>query len=322
MRYYLAPMEEITGYVFRNVFHTLFGGADRYFTPFLAPAKKRGFRSKERKEVDPANNQGMDLVPQLLTNDPEALAISAHALGDLGYREINLNLGCPSATVVPKRKGSGFLADTEELDRFFEKAFSLLPQGMGLSVKTRLGLAEPEEFNAILAVYNRYPLTELIIHPRVQRDFYGNSPRMEIFGQAEKQCLHPLCYNGDIQRAEDIRSLEKEFPSLCAVMIGRGLVANPGLIREIRTGKKTQAEEIHKYLSCLFQAYVEAYGQESNALYKMKEVWDYLGGMFEDSRAAVKKIKKSASGVKYKEAVEELLDHCRWLGDKQQSFSG
>ena len=214
MHFYLAPMEEITGYVFRNVFHSLFGGADRYFTPFLAPARKRGFRTREKKEVDPANNQGMDLVPQLLTNDPEALAVSARALADLGYREINLNLGCPSATVVPKRRGSGFLADPEEMDRFFEKAFRLLPQGMGLSVKTRLGLTDPEEFSAILAVYNRYPLTELIIHPRVQRDLYGNRPRMEVFAEAVMLSDHPVCYNGDIKSAGDIAVLEKEFPTL------------------------------------------------------------------------------------------------------------
>ena len=310
MKFYLAPMEEVTGYVYRKVYFRLFGDIDRYFTPFLAPPRKNAFRRKEGREIDPENNQGMELVPQIMTNQADQLLQSAKVLWDCGYRQLNLNLGCPSATVVPKGKGSGFLRDPDELDAFFDAFYngleSLAPD-MKLSVKTRLGLVSGDEFPRILAVYNRYPLSEVIIHPRVQTDFYKNKPDLDQFGAALEDSVHPVCYNGDIFTQEDCEALVRRFPALDRVMIGRGLVASPGLVREIKTGQKTTREELRRYAGELFEGYCEAYGEEKNALYKMKEIWYYLGSRFPDSEKTLKKIKKATTGAKYREAVEELF---------------
>ena len=316
MKFYLAPMEEVTGYVFRKVYAELFGCVDRYFTPFLTPAAKRALRKKEEREVDPANNPGVDLVPQLLANDSRLFLQGAMALYRLGYPEVNLNLGCPSKTVVPKRRGSGFLADPQELDDFFREVFEgrdVPAEGEDpgvkprISVKTRLGLSSPEEFGPILEIYNRYPLSEVILHPRVQSDFYDNRPDLEAFEFALTASRHPLCYNGDIRTREDFEKLTERFPALGAVMIGRGLVANPGLVREIRTGQKVTLEELAEYERRLYEGYVEAFGGPHNALFKMKEVWYYLGDSFADADRERKRIRKAQTGEKYREAVDDLF---------------
>ena len=160
MEYYFAPMEGITGYIHRNVHHSLFPGISKYFTAFIAPGQKGKFSAREKNDILPAHNQGICTVPQLLTNNPRDFITTAAKLGELGYREINLNLGCPSRTVVTKYRGSGFLAKPRELDRFFEEVFSACKRGgegplgdMEISVKTRLGVEEPEEFFRLLDIY-------------------------------------------------------------------------------------------------------------------------------------------------------------------------
>ena len=198
VQHYLAPMEEVTGYVYRNVYHAMFGDMDKYFTPFIAPTKKKILKTRERKEVAPENNEGMYVVPQILTNDAEQFLDTCNMLMRLGYHEVNLNLGCPAATVVSKKKGSGFLEDPVALDRFFERVFgglSNMPDDENgqkqcrISVKTRIGVEFPEEFEDIVKVYNRYPLAEVIIHPRLQKDYYKNHPNWEVFGEALEQCV-------------------------------------------------------------------------------------------------------------------------------------
>lgn len=302
-------MEEITGYVYRNVYRDLFGDIDKYFTPFITPTQKKVLKKKEQKEVDPANNRDMNVVPQILTNQSSQLIDTALYLFELGYHEVNLNLGCPSATVVPKHKGAGFLSDINKLNTFFDEVFSNPLFGndvMRLSVKTRLGLASPDEFPEILEIYNRYPLSEIIIHPRVRSDYYKNRANLEAFCEALETCVHPVCYNGDLFTANDIMTFTAKFPSVDRIMLGRGVVANPGLIREIRTGKKIGCEELFAYEKALYDGYTESYGDANNAVYKMKEVWFYLSRMFDNSEKVLKKICKTKHPAAYRAVVEEL----------------
>ncbi|MBR2528490.1 MAG: tRNA-dihydrouridine synthase family protein [Blautia sp.] len=310
MKFYLAPMEEVTGYVFRNVHSRLFGKLDKYVTPFVSPMQKRGLKSRDRKEIDPQNNKDLPVVPQVLTNHAEALVHTARLVKGLGYGELNLNLGCPSATVVPKRKGSGFLADPEELESFFQEVyFQLKSTDPVISVKTRLGLTRPEEFYDILPVFNRYPIGELIIHPRIQTDFYRNQPKLEYFAWAMSHCPLPLCYNGDITDVDHYCRLRESFPSLGAVMIGRGLVRNPALVREIKGGDRVTSEELSVYERELYKGYCEAYGEERNAVFKMKEVWYYLSDMLpeETREKKLKKIRKATRPDQYRQAADEAF---------------
>lgn len=242
MEYYFAPMEGITGYIHRNVHHSLFPGISKYFTAFIAPGQKGKFSAREKNDILPDHNRGICTVPQLLTNNPQDFITTAVKLGELGYREINLNLGCPSRTVVTKYRGSGFLAKPGELDAFFAEVFSACGgEGslgeMQISVKTRLGVEEPEEFFRILDIYNRYPLKELIIHPRTQRDFYSGPVHMDLFAYGAEHSRCPVCYNGDIRTGEDMRALEERFPALDRVMIGRGLLVDPALHLQLQGGR-------------------------------------------------------------------------------------
>ena len=312
IQFYLAPMESVTGYVYRNVYQAMFGDMDKYVTPFIAPSKKKILKTRERKEVAPEHNQGMYVVPQILTNDAEQFLTTCNTLSELGYREVNLNLGCPMATVVSKKKGSGFLEDPDRLDRFFDTVFEEMEkqpekQRCKISVKTRLGVEFPEEFADILQIYNRYPISEVIIHPRLQKDFYNNHPNLDIFAETLQQCVHPICYNGDIFTAEDYRVFRERFPQVDRIMLGRGVIANPGLVREIRTGQQVTAVELKEYHDRLYAGYREEMDCERDALFKMKEVWFYLGKMFPGAERELKKVKKADRPEEYLAAVRSVF---------------
>lgn len=202
MKLSFAPMEGITTYIYRRVHRGLFPGVDRYYSPFIAPDGSGRFKGAARRDVLPENNTGIPLVPQILCNRAEAFLAVAEELGAMGYGEVSLNAGCPSATVVPKHKGSGMLLDLGSLDRFLDEVFSRC--ALRISVKTRLGLESGEEFSAILEIYNRYPLSELIIHARPRSGMYRSAPDLSAFALGYEKSNAPVCYNGDIFRAQSL----------------------------------------------------------------------------------------------------------------------
>lgn len=311
MQFYLAPMEAVTGFVYRNVYHAMFGDMDKYFAPFITPTRKKVLKTRERKDVAPENNKGMYMVPQILTNQAEAFIETCEFLALKGYREINLNLGCPAATVVTKGRGSGFLGETVKLERFFDEVFRwnlALDENerFEISVKTRLGLENAEEFEEILELYNRYPLKEVMIHPRVRRDFYKGKPDLDAFAGALEGCKHSVCYNGDIFTKEDYVNLIQRFPAVDKVMMGRGVITNPGLVREIKTGQKITKEELKKYHDKLYAGYLEDLGAEKDVLFKMKELWFYFGNNFGESDKIIKKIHKVKQPEEYKAVLKEI----------------
>ncbi len=312
IQFYLAPMESVTGYVYRTVYQAMFGDMDKYVTPFIAPSKKKILKTRERKDVAPEHNQGMNVVPQILTNDAEQFLVTCNTLSELGYREVNLNLGCPMATVVSKKKGSGFLEEPDRLDRFFDTVFEEMERqpeerSCKISVKTRIGVEFPEEFEDILQIYNQYPISEVIIHPRLQKDFYNNYPNLGVFAEALKECVHPVCYNGDIFSVEDYHAFREKFPQVDRIMLGRGVIANPGLVREIRTGQRITTAELKEYHDRLYAGYREEMDSERDALFKMKEVWFYLGKMFPEAERELKKVKKADRPEEYLTAVRGVF---------------
>ncbi|MCI9168254.1 MAG: tRNA-dihydrouridine synthase family protein [Dorea sp.] len=310
-RYYLAPLEGITTHIFRNAYHRHFCPMDKYFTPFLVPHSKKGFSARERREILPENNEGLYLVPQIMSNHAGDCLKTVGKLQAYGYKEINLNMGCPSKTVVSKGRGSGFLAFPEELDRFLDEVFA----GIGntdvqISIKTRLGKEEPEEFYDILEIYNRYPLKELIIHPRVQKDFYKNEPDLKIFACGQEGSKSPVCYNGDIFTAEKCEELRQRFPEVRAFMLGRGILMDPLLLERIKQEAgdgRAQAEKFWRFHDQLYEDYRALGMGDKNVLFKMKELWCYLGQSFPGREKTLKKIRKAERLDRYEAAVEELL---------------
>lgn len=305
MKYYLAPMEGITGFIYRNSYEKFFGGIDKYFAPFVVPNSSKSLKTKELRDVLPENNKGINLVPQILTNDSEGFILTAKKLKDLGYNEINLNLGCPSGTVVGKKRGSVFLAHKEELDKFLEEIFKI--DDIKISIKTRLGMDKPEEFYELIKIYNKYPMEELIIHPRTRQDFYGNKPNLEVFKDAISLSKNPVCYNGDIFTLEDHNKLVEEFKEVDKIMLGRGVLANPALMNEILNNEFMDKKVLKEFHDEIFSKYREVFNEDRNAMFRMKELWGYMIYMFSNNKKYAKKIKKAQKVVDYNQAVTSLF---------------
>lgn len=299
---YLAPMEGITGYIFRNAYVKNFGPVDKFFTPFIA---NKDLSNKEIKECDPKNNQGINLIPQILTNKAEDFISITNSLNSrFGYEEVNFNLGCPSGTVVAKNRGAGFLKDIEALDQFLDYIF--VHSKVRISIKTRTGVTDDESWNRILEIYNKYPLTELIIHPRRQIDGYKGSVNMENFTIAHNDSRHLLCYNGDVNTVDDYNRIINNYPNINAVMCGRGVLSNPGLFNEIKGEGRITDEKLLAFLNDIYLGYCEVISGDTNVLYKMKELWGFMCVNFDNSHKLYKSIKKCQSLKAYDSIMKAL----------------
>ena len=320
MKLLFAPMEGLTGYTYRNLHHTCFGGVDAYYTPFISAGQDFKFQNKERADYSPLNNKtiiddGIQVIPQVMTNNAEAFCWAVMKLSESGYREVNLNLGCPSATVVSRGKGAGFLRNTDALDLFFEEAFDGLSKAgntdTSITVKTRIGVSDPSEAGDIIRVYNRYPISGVIIHPRVMKQAYEGTPDIDCFAACLEESRHPVCYNGDIRTAADYEWISKKFGDrIYAVMMGRGLIADPALAREIRGGERLGRGALMAYTDKLYAGYKELFGSDVNVLHKMKEIWTYEGRSFEGSEPYVHRILVSKRVDDYENSVRRLFDEC------------
>ena len=308
MNYYAAPMEGLTDRVWRQAHQNWFGadGApERYYAPFLSPPENRVLIKKKMAELDPAANPGVPVIPQLLAKDGELAAWMILELRKLGYQEVNLNFGCPSGTVTAKGKGSGMLRDPEKLDAFLDAVFT--QAGGPVSVKTRLGVVSAEEFGAILDIYNKYPICELTIHPRVMKQLYRGQADRKAFAEYLAACKAPVCYNGDVTTQEDLRALEQQFPQLSGIMVGRGLIADPALLRRARGGAAAAKEELRGYHDELYRGYTEAFGAASCAVSRMKAHWFYLIHQFEGAEKLEKPLRKAREGWEYETVVNQLF---------------
>ena len=341
MDIYFAPLEGITGFAYRNVHRQFFGDQiAKYFSPFAAPNYTHHFKTREREDIEPANNEGLRLVPQILTNRAEDFLWAAEEMFTMGYREINLNLGCPMPTVVKKGRGSGQLGDLDALDLFLEQICEGMEKIAGpldaetnaetnavenaeinaekkaeentgikirFTVKTRIGLESASKAAALLEIYNRYPIAELTVHPRTQRDLYGEKPDLETFSLFLEQSVHPVVYNGDIFSLSDYEKICARFPECRAVMIGRGLIANPALARELKGGAPLQIEELRLFHDAVYESLRKTLPGQAPLLGKMKELWFYMGRNFTGADRCLKEIKKAKNEIQYRAAVRTLF---------------
>ena len=301
MKYYFAPMEGITDSIYRRVHHKYFPGADTYYMPFLSPTVHRQLTNREARELPCADSVGFYAVPQLLTKVSDDFLWAAQQCKDRGYDEVNLNLGCPSGTVVAKGKGSGMLRDPDALDRFLGEIFTASP--LPITVKTRIGVNDPAEFPAILEIYNRYPIKELTVHPRIRKAFYKGDVEMEAFRYAWEHSANPLCYNGDILSAAQADALTAEFPNVRSVMIGRGLIGDPGML----TPGGTTVEKLEAFLDELLEEYLREFGGSRNAMFRLKENWGFLIHLFDDHDKLRKRLFKTTDIAEYRSIVRQIL---------------
>lgn len=308
MHHSVAPMEGLTDRVWRQAHWQWFGAGsapDRYYAPFLSPPENRVLIPRKMAELDPAQNPPVPLIPQLLAKDGALAAWMIGQLRQMGYTEVNLNLGCPSGTVTAKGKGSGMLRSLDTLDRFLYEVFD--GAGGPISVKTRLGVQSAEEFAAILEVYARYPLCELTIHPRVMRQLYRGQADREAFARYLPQCAAPVCYNGDLTTPEELAALKARFPTLSGVMVGRGLVADPALLRRAAGGPAMTKPELRGYVEQLYQGYTQLFGSAGCAVSRMKAHWQYLLPHFAGCDRLEKQLRKAREPWEYQVLVDQLF---------------
>lgn len=301
MRYYFAPLEGVTDSIFRCLHSKYFPGIDRYYTPFLSPTVHRGLTAREAREIPAADTLIYEAVPQLLTKVSEDFLWLAGVCADLGYKEVNLNTGCPSGTVTAKGKGSGMLRDLPALEAFLDDIYAKSP--LPVSIKTRIGFDDKDEFPAILELYNRYPIKELTIHPRIRAQFYKGDVDMDCFQYALEHSTNPLCYNGNLTSFKKIQDFVKDFPQVEAVMIGRGLVGDPGML----TPGGTDVQALEAFYDELFSVYTDVFGSTRNAMFRLKENWRYLLCKFEGAEKLGKKLRKTTDAVAYKAITREIF---------------
>ena len=300
MKYYFAPMEGLTDSIYRRLHHGFFPGVDRYYMPFLSPTVHRSLTHREDRELPQADSVPFAAVPQLLTRVPEDFLWAAQVCLDRGYDEVNLNVGCPSGTVVSKGKGSGMLRDAVSLDAFLDRIFEKTP--LPISVKTRLGLENPEEFPALLEVFNRYPIRELTIHPRVRKQFYEGSVFLDSFRYAAANSCNPLCYNGDIVTLAQAAAIAQEFPQVQSIMIGRGLVSDPGML-----SGGTDAGALEGFMDALLEVYTAEFGGSRNAMFRLKENWGFLHKRFDNVEKLWKRLRKTTDISEYRAITAEIF---------------
>ena len=301
MRYYFAPLEGLTDSTFRALHHKYFPGLDRYYTPFLSPTVHRALTPREARELPPADTLDFTVIPQLLTKNAEDFIWMAQQCRELGYRQVNLNLGCPSGTVTAKGKGSGMLRDLDSLDSFLNDIFAA--DVVDISVKTRIGFESVEEFPAILEIFNHYPITELTVHPRVRSAFYSGSVDLDVFSYALSNSCAPVCYNGDLTSLAGIQRFSEKYPQVDAVMLGRGLIRDPGML----TPGGTTVAALEGFMDELLETYIVLFGGSRNAMFRLKEHWGLLLQKFEGSEKLGKRLRKATDVGEYKSITGEIF---------------
>ncbi len=303
MDVYFAPLEGVTDAVYRRVHAQRFGGVTKYFTPFVSPTADLRLTPKELRAIAP--QAGLFVVPQLLAREPEPLLWACGALAGMGYAEANLNLGCPSGTVTAKGKGAGLLRDAERLARLLDAVCPRLP--LRLSVKTRLGYADPGEFPALLKLLSRYPLEEIIVHARTREEYYRGAPHRDVFLAALKESRLPLVYNGDLFTARDCEAMQSASPAPAALMIGRGLIANPALAREFAGGAPIDVPSLRGYVDALLEGWLAAH-PPNVAVARTAQALRYVACCFEGAEKPVKLLRKAKTLPALLEAEKRLFE--------------
>jgi len=307
----LAPLHGVTNYIYRNAFYRHFSGFDAAMAPFVNSINSETAYAKGRgnhfKDIERDNNRTVRLVPQILSNEPESFIETAATIAGYGYTEVNWNLGCPFPMVTGKKRGSGLLPHTDLIRVFLDRVCPELK--IGLSLKIRLGLNDPDEILALIPVFNAYPLVKIIIHPRIGTQMYTGKVDVDGFERAAGLLKHPLVYNGDITDLQGFTRLRERFPSITEWMIGRGAIRDPFLPAVLKgtvlpAGPLSVLRDFH---DDLFHSYREVLSGPKHALDKMKEIWTYLGHSVTGTERALKDIPRCKTLESYTETVKRIF---------------
>jgi tRNA-dihydrouridine synthase len=309
VRLILAPLRGVTSCNFRNVYSRYFNGFDAALTPFITTTSGNAASRNHFLDILPENNNSWEILPQLIGNNPDDFIRTSQQVHDLGYDQVDLNLGCPMPTVTKKMRGSALLSNPERLLSFLDRVIPALP--CRLSLKVRLGYQSNDDLIKLVPFLNKYPLSCVTIHARIASQLYSGTVDLNAFGSCLEQLSLPVVYNGDITSVEIFESLKVRFPKVSGWMIGRGAIADPLLPAKIKNLPlpSCEADVIKSFHNELFMLYEEILCGQAPLLGAMKEIWAYLAAKFDTSGKSLKKIQRARNTGEYRDAVEEIFNN-------------
>ncbi len=304
-----SPLQGFTDFRFRNAFHKYFGGIDTFYSPYIKLNGKLVVKGSYERDILPENNSTLQVIPQIITNDAEEFLFVAKYVKQLGYNELNWNLGCPYPMVAKSGMGSGLICNTGRIDEILERAHN--ETDIIVSMKMRMGYDNPSEILDVFPILEKYPIKNIAIHARIGKQLYKGGVDLDSFQKCLDVSKHKLYYNGDITSVEKFRMLKERFPSIDHFMIGRGLIADPFLPSMIKNNTteypKNRFEIFEEFHDTIYRDY-DAYLQGPTPIkMKMLGFWEYFSESFSNPQKTYKKIKKAGNSKHYEEAVREIF---------------
>jgi tRNA-dihydrouridine synthase B len=304
-----SPLQGFTDFRFRNAFQRFFGGIDKYIAPYIRLDGNSEIKRGNERDLLPANNSSLDLIPQIITKDADEFLFVARHVQKLGYTELNWNLGCPYPMVAKRGMGSGLLNTPGKIDEILTRVSA--ETEIQISVKMRLGYENPREIFQVLPVLERYRLANITIHPRIGKQLYKGEVDLKTFEECLGQSSHKIFYNGDITSVQSFREIKERFPTINHWMIGRGLIADPFLPSMIKADNpvypENRYETFNSFHDALFSSWEEALSGPKHLLIKMYSFWEYFIQSFPNSPKGLKKIRKAQSLGVYREVVRQII---------------
>ena len=309
MQIYLAPLQGLTDWIFRESYTQHIGAFDKTFTPFVRMQNGEFYRPSQCNDLLPEHNQMQQPAPQFLGKDVASFQRFEELCLEHDYKEANINMGCPYPMVTGKGMGAGLLANPDTIKQLLEGVFASTK--LKISVKCRLGMEKPSDFEALIPIFNAFPLEELIIHPRIGKQQYKGEADMEAFANYVKHLTHPVCYNGDIDTVSDVEKLRTLTPQIERIMIGRGVLQHPFLLSEIRGQALTQTEKmvmLRKFHTAIIEHSKTKYSGDLHFLKRFEEFWSYHAEGFENGHKIYKQVKKSKTLAQYEAVVFKAIN--------------
>jgi tRNA-dihydrouridine synthase len=308
-----SPLQGFTDYKFRNAFNTFFGGIDTFYSPYIRLNGKFIIKNSYQKDILPENNTALEVIPQIITNDVDEFLFVSKYVIELGYKELNWNLGCPYPMVTKRGMGSGLISDADKINNILDKVHN--ESDILVSMKMRMGYDTPEEILDVLPILDNYPLKNIAIHARIGKQLYKGGTNLEAFQKCLDISKHKMYYNGDITSVAAFKKLQERFASIDHWMIGRGLIADPFLPSMIKNNTteypKNRFEIFSEFHDCIFQEYDAALSGPTPIKMKMLGFWEYFSQSFSNPQKTYKKIKKAKDVKAYTIAVKEIIKEAK-----------
>ena len=306
--YLLAPIRGLTDLVYRNAVAQCFDGLNGAIVPFVQTVGGNQVKATHLTECTPDQNQ-LPTIPQIIGKQPEQFVELARQLAEVGNQQVNWNLGCPYPTMTKKQCGAGLLPYPDRIDAFLDTVCSQL--SLKISVKLRLGLESKDEILALLPILNRYPLEHVTIHPRLAQQMYEGEVDLECFAQCSDELTAPVIYNGEIHTLDDLHRLQDRFPHVQGWMLGRGLLANPFLLEELKTGVSLTAAQKNKRIEAFHTVLLKDYGQrlsgQTHQIQRLQGHWEYLAQAVDCDERLIRKLQKVKTMDAYQTVITRIF---------------